>query len=107
LAYDRDGAVGLVSKKRGKPSNRRYSREFRNRIINIVRENYTDFGPTLAREKLAERHDIAIDKETLRRWMTEAGLWQTRKERKKQVHQPRYHRECFGGLIQIGGSDHH
>ena len=107
LAYNRDGAVGLVSKKRGKPSNRRYSREFRNRIINIVRENYTDFGPTLAREKLAERHDIAIGKETLRRWMTEAGLWQTRKERKKRVHQPRYRRECCGELIQIDGSDHH
>jgi len=96
-----------VSKKRGKPSNRRYSREFRNRVINIVRENYTDFGPTLAREKLAERHDIAIGKETLRRWMTEAGLWQTRKERKKRVHQPRYRRECYGELIQIDGSDHH
>ena len=99
--------MGLVSKKRGKPSNRRHSKEFRNRVINIVRDNYADFGPTLAREKLAERHDISIGKETLRRWMTDAGLWQTRKERKKRVHQPRYRRECYGELIQIDGSDHH
>lgn len=107
IAYDTDGAAGLVSKKRGKPSNRRHSREFRNRAINLVRDNYTDFGPTLAREKLLERHGIAIGKETLRIWMRDAGLWQTRKERKKRVHQPRYRRECLGELIQIDGSDHH
>ena len=39
--------------------------------------------------------------------MRDAGLWQTRKERKKRVHQPRYRRECYGELIQIDGSDHH
>lgn len=106
-AYNSDGAEGLVSKKRGKPSNRRYSREFRNTVVNLVREHYDDFGPTLAREKLFERHGITIGKETLRSWMSEAGLWQTRKERKKRVHQPRYRRECVGELVQIDGSDHH
>lgn len=106
-AYGEAVAEGLVSKKRGKPSNRQYDRQFRNRVINLVREHYTDFGPTLAREKLDERHNIKVGKETLRLWMRDAGLWQTRKERKKRVHQPRYHRECYGELIQIDGSDHH
>ncbi|MGY4567201.1 transposase [Bradyrhizobium sp. USDA 3256] len=74
-AYDRDGANGLVSKKRGQPSNRRHTDEFRNQVLDLVRENYVDFGPTFAAEKLRERHRISVSKETLRKWMSEAGLW--------------------------------
>ncbi len=50
-----EGAAGLVSRKRGRPSNRRYSDAFRAEVVALVRENYADFGPTLAREYLAER----------------------------------------------------
>lgn len=74
-AYDRDGAIGLVSRKRGRPSNRRHSDEFRNAVLDLIRERYHDFGPTLAREKLIELHRIAVGKETLRQWMTGAGIW--------------------------------
>lgn len=105
-AYDRDGSGGLVSKKRGRPSNRRYPEAFRNTVLDIVREHYHDFGPTLACEKLAERHRIGISKETLRQWMTQAGLWTSRQERRKHLHQPRNRRECFGELVQIDGSHH-
>lgn len=73
-AYDRDGAIGLVSRKRGRPSNRRHSDEFRNAVLDLIRERYHDFGPTLAREKLIELHRIAVGKETLRQWMTGAGI---------------------------------
>jgi hypothetical protein len=31
-----------------------------------VRERYADFGPTFAAEKLAERHDLKVPRETLR-----------------------------------------
>lgn len=81
-AYNRDGAAGLVSGKRGRPSNRRHSHEFRNAVLDLVRERYHDFGPTLARKKLLELHQIGVGKETLRQWMTEAGIWTTRRERK-------------------------
>ena len=37
-----DGAAGLVSSKRGKPSNRRYSDAFRERVIAVVREHYSN-----------------------------------------------------------------
>jgi len=47
-AYDRDGPAGLVSKKRSRPSNRRHSEEFRNAVLDLIRERYLDFGPTLA-----------------------------------------------------------
>ena len=72
-AYDREGCGGLVSKKRGRPSNRRYPEAFRNTVLDIVREHYHDFCPTLACEKLAERHGIGISKETLRQRMTQTS----------------------------------
>ena len=105
-AYDRDGPAGLVSKKRSRPSNRRHSEEFRNAALDLIRERYLDFGPTLAREKLIELHRISVAKETLRQWMTEAGIWVSRRERKKRVFQPRGRRDCFGELVQIDGSHH-
>ncbi|WP_273793923.1 ISNCY family transposase [Brucella anthropi] len=105
-AFDRLGAAGLVSGKRGRPSNRRYGEDFRNDILDIVRTYYRDFGPTLACEKLIERHRLSVSKETLRQWMTAAGLWTSRRERKRQLHQPRGRRDCFGELVQIDGSHH-
>ncbi|WP_176592847.1 ISNCY family transposase [Sphingobium sp. EM0848] len=101
-----DGASGLVSRKRGRPSNRRHSEAFRGRILSIVREHYHDFGPTLAREYLAERHAISIGCETLRQLMIEAGIWQDRAARRSRPYQPRHRRECRGELVQIDGSEH-
>jgi transposase len=100
-----DGAEGLVSRKRGRPSNRRHSDELRERIIAIVREHYADFGPT-AREYLIERHGLKISCETLRQLMIEASLWQDREARRPRPYQPRYRRDCRGELIQIDGSKH-
>jgi hypothetical protein len=53
---------------------------------------------------LIELHQISVAKETLRQWMTEAGIWVSRRERKKPVFQPHGRRDCFGELIQIDGS---
>lgn len=101
-----DGAAGLISRKRGRPSNRRHSDAFRDRVVSLVREHYADFGPTLAREYLAERHGIRIGYETLRKLMMEAGLWKDREARRPRPYQPRYRRDCRGELIQIDGSKH-
>jgi len=38
--------------------------------------------------------------------MTAAGLWMSRRERKRQLHQPRGRRDCFGELVKIDGSRH-
>ena len=100
------GASGLVSKKRGKPSNRKYSVGFRDYVLALVRQHYPDFGPTFALEKLQIDHDVSVSKETLRKWMVDAGIWQSRKERRKRVYQPRNRRDCFGELIQLDGSHH-
>ncbi|XUW93878.1 ISNCY family transposase (plasmid) [Burkholderia sp. M6-3] len=104
--FEASGAAGLVSGRRGQPSNRQFSMNLRARVIPIVRERYADFGPTLAREKLDECHGIRLAKETVRQWMYDAGLWVPRAQRPPKVFQPRNRRACYGELIQIDGSDH-
>src|SRR6476469_9417626 len=100
-----DGAVSLVSKRRGKPSNNRLPAETRDLALSLVRERYRDFGPTLAAEKLAQ-HGCVVSRATLRGWMIEAGLWIDRRHRLPSPHQPRRRRECLGELVQIDGSEH-
>jgi len=101
-----DGPAGLISKHRGRPSNRRLPSAYRELAMAFVRERYADFGPTLAAEKLTELHGFGISRETLRHWMIEDGLWIDRRHRLPSVHQPRNRRECLGELVQIDGSDH-
>jgi hypothetical protein len=100
------GPSGLVSKKRGRPSNRSHGTTFRQTVLTLVREQYADFGPMLAAGKLAARHGLHLGVETLRHWMIAAGLWIDRRHRLPSPHQPRRRRECLGELIQIDGSEH-
>src|ERR1700741_3067993 len=51
-----DGATSLLSKRRGRPTNHRLPAEIRTLALSMVRERYSDFGPSLAAEKLAEHH---------------------------------------------------
>src|SRR3984957_568121 len=105
-AYGQQGPQALVSRRRGRPSNRCYRTAVHAEVIGILRERYSDVCPTLAAEKLAELHDIHLAREPVRQWMITAGLWKDRRARLKAVHQPRYRRDCLGELIQIDGSDH-
>ena len=100
------GISGLISKKRGRPSNRKTAAAVRAAALWIVRHNYADFGPTLAAEKLAGEHGFSFSSETLRKWMIADGLWLDRKQRQKRIHQPRSRRDCVGELVQIDGSEH-
>ncbi|RZV40565.1 MAG: helix-turn-helix domain-containing protein [Candidatus Acidulodesulfobacterium acidiphilum] len=51
-----DGAV--VHSLRGKPSHRKLSDEVRLKVLNLYKENYTDFGPTLFSEDLSDSQTI-------------------------------------------------
>jgi hypothetical protein len=105
-AYRERGPLALVSTRRGKPSNRSYPAALRTETLGLIKAHYADFGPTLACEKLAERHGIHLGVETVRQWMLADGLWRDRRQRLKPVHQPRYRRDCVGELVQIDGSEH-
>jgi transposase len=103
--FQSDGAAAIRHKARGRRSNNQITPGIREYSITLIQENYSDFGPTLAAEMLAEHHDLKVSRETLRKWMQDAGIWLSRKQR-RTFHQPRLRRECFGELIQIDGSDH-
>jgi hypothetical protein len=105
-AFRIEGPTGLISKRRGRPSNRRKPEELRSKALAIIRQQYWDFGPNLAAEKLREVHQITLGRETLRLCMIEDGLWLDRRQRRKRVHQPRRRRECVGELVQIDGCEH-
>ncbi|WGD48618.1 ISNCY family transposase [Bradyrhizobium sp. CB1650] len=103
--YRNGGAPAVADQRRGQPSNNRLPDVVRDHAVALVREHYADFGPTLAAEKLAERHELRVSRETLRGWMRQAGIWLPRAERKR-FQQPRHRREHLGELIQIDGSEH-
>ena len=105
-AYKRVGAKAVASKRRGRASNRRLSEAYQQAVLQAVRKDFADFGPTLAHEKLYERSEAVPSVETLRKWMSGDGLWRTRKERRKRAQSPRSRRDCVGELVQIDGSDH-
>ncbi|CAH1534541.1 transposase [Vibrio jasicida] len=88
------------------PSNNRYPSDYRDTVLKLIRDHYSDFSPTLAREKLFELHSLPVSNETLRSWMIADGLWTPHSQRKPKVYQPRYRRDCLGELVQIDGSHH-
>lgn len=67
--YKEDGVAGLVSRRRGRPSNHQLAPGIAERAIGLIRERYADFGPTLACEKLSERHGLTLGVETVRALM--------------------------------------
>lgn len=101
----REGDKGIVHRLRGRPSNRKIPQKVKDRVINLYKSRYPDFGPTLASEKLSELNKIHLSRETLRLWLIEKGLWQReRKSRKHRHWRPRC--ECLGQMEQLDGSHH-
>jgi transposase len=105
-SYEQNGLQALISKKRGCASNRSYPNEHKQKILGIVQARYSDFGPTLATENLAERDGIQLGKETLRRWLIEAKLHKPKRKPEHSIHLPRERRSYIGALVQIDGSLH-
>ncbi|MBQ4793750.1 ISNCY family transposase [Dickeya dianthicola] len=105
--YREHGPLGINNRGRGNPGNRLLPKTFTDQALEIIKEKYSDFGPTLAREKLEEIHGLILGKETVRRLMIKTGLWVPRKMRAPKIQQPRYRRACVGELIQIDGCDHY
>ncbi|ENN8379095.1 ISNCY family transposase, partial [Providencia rettgeri] len=104
--YRELGIAGLAHMQRGKQANHCFPDAFKLRVMALLHQNYSDFGPTLATEKLFEKHKIIVSVETIRKWMIAEGLWVPYVRRKPRVYQPRSRRDCLGELIQLDGSHH-
>lgn len=105
-AYRQQGAKGLVSARRGQPSNHRLEAKVAQQALDLIHEKYEDFGPTLAHEKLTEVHNLQLSRESVRRIMMAEGLWKPKCAKQPATHPMRERRACFGELVQIDGSEH-
>lgn len=99
-----EGDCGVIHRLRGRPSNNRKDELFRRQVIDLYRQDYSDFGPTFAAEKLAEC-GLEVCDETLRLWLMSADLWKPKRKRDKHRRR-RERRKCFGELVQADGSPH-
>ena len=101
----KEGTKGVIHKLRGRKSNRGYPEAMKERIIELHKKQYWDYGPTLFSEELVKNYSLDINHETLRRWMRSEGIITS--ERKKRPHRKRRERRsCFGDMIQFDGSHH-
>jgi transposase len=104
--YREQGANGLISKRRGKPSSHQLAKETKREVLDLLKGKYKGFGPTLACEKMVEVEGLKISDESVRKMMMAEGLWKAKKARKLEVHQMRERRACDGELEQMDGTDH-
>jgi hypothetical protein len=103
--YQSQGDAGLVHRLRGRSSNRQSQDQVKQQALALYRQQYADYGPTLAAECLAKEDSLMVSVTTLRRWLSQAGLWERR--RKRQPHRSRRpRRERLGELLQMDGSHH-
>ena len=101
-----EGGSAIIHKSRGKHSNRSFGDEVIENIIDIYKNNYSGFGPTLVGEKLLELHQIQISTETLRKILIKKDLWKARRKTDRNIHTFRERKHHRGELVQIDGSHH-
>ena len=102
----KQGDRAVVHRLRGRRSNRKIAEAERERAVKLVKEEYRDFGPTLASEYLRERHGLEVSRETLRGWMMGAQLWRAKRARVERIHPWRPRRSQIGELVQWDTSEH-
>ncbi len=102
-----NGKDAVIHGLKGKPSNHKYKEEEKVKVIETIKEKYSDFKPKFATEKLQETQGITMTSQTIRIWMTEAGLWESRKQKPSTYFAWRPRREYFGELQQFDGSYHY
>src|SRR5579862_738410 len=92
---------------RGRTSNRKLSPELREQAVRILsHEVYRGFGPTLASEYLAKKHQLKIGREALRQLMMESGLWRGKRQKIDTIHEWRQRRSSRGEMLQWDISEH-
>jgi transposase len=101
---NKDSAV--VHGLRGRRSNRGLREETASKAVQAVRQEYRDFGPTLAAEYLDKDLQISLSRETLRQLMIREGLWKTKTRKISEIHVWRPRRSCQGELVQWDTSVH-
>ena len=101
-----EGEKGVVHRSRGRTGSRHLDPALKQKVLSLYLARYPDFGPTLASEKLLERHKIKINDETLRLWLIQEGLWRSKKLKSPKHFTWRARKDRLGEMIQMDGSHH-
>jgi transposase len=100
-----EGERGVLHKSRGRTNCRRFSEEFKAKVLGAYVRRYKGFGSSLACEKLAKHEGLAINRETLREWLLE-GNYLVRRRLRRKHRQWRERKSYCGQMVQMDGSHH-
>jgi len=105
--YRKEWSKWLIHKARWKPSNNKWDDSKYTDVIQIIKEKYHHYWPTLSAEKLIEKHSLTIPVSTLRLQMIKAWIWKW-KTRKKQAKQftARPRKDSYWEMVQYDWSYH-
>ena len=98
------GVEGLAHQNRGRSSMKKLNPNTKTMVLELIRRDYSDFGPQLIKEQLEERNQICLSRECVRALMIKEGLWEVKKRKNKLYFQQRNRRSREGDLLQIDGS---
>jgi transposase len=107
LAVKQEGMLGPKHGNLGKTPWNKISSELKAEVLRLLSERYPDFNLQHFAEKLSTEHNIAVKRETLRKWAHElvkrAHHYQNRR---KKIHRTRHRMPRAGMLLQMDGSTH-
>lgn len=107
LRLEEEGPGFLTHGLKGQISNNRIPLKVEERIGELLRQKYEDFGPTFAAEKLREIHNLDYDPKTVARIQKSLGIYGVSRRHTKTTHRSyRVRRATYGDLIQFDGSYH-
>lgn len=105
--YRREGPKGLAHRHRGRSAPNARGQDVRQRVLTLHREVCGQFNDSHFVQMLEEREGLRIGRETVRRWLREAGIRPKRRRRPPRHRSRRARRPQIGLLVQWDGSPHH
>ena len=101
----KEGDKGIVNKLRGRPAHNCTLDKVKTKALNLCKNIYEGFSPTLASEKLFERDKIKLSRELLRTWFIKEHIaYASRKARPHRNWRER--KTHYGQMVQADGSHH-
>lgn len=98
----------IMHRLRWRESNHKIDKDKYMKAMRIIKDEYHDYWPTLASERLRDKYNIVVNVSTLRREMIKANIWEAKenKEDKTKHFTARERKESKWEMIQYDWSYH-
>lgn len=105
--YKQSGIESIPHKSRGKPTYSGYSKEVKDLILNLYKDEYLGWNFSHFKDTLEDYHDIKVSYYLIYNLLTLNGYISPRKYKEHKVsHPPRERKENAGELLQVDASKH-